>query len=89
MVVVYNVMEEMARNTLQDMMQEDYSGCTCEICQNDILAIALNRLPPHYSSRPTGEAYIKARLFADQSKVDMIRELTRAGAIVSSSKRHP
>jgi len=88
LLVVFNVMEEIAKHSLQDIFVAGYSGCQCEICQNDILAIALNRLPPQYSSRQAGEAYIKARLFADQWKVDIIRELTKAAEIVSASKRH-
>ncbi|MCY0874850.1 MAG: late competence development ComFB family protein [Firmicutes bacterium] len=86
--MVVNVMEEIARNALQDIFEDGYTGCMCEVCQNDILAIALNRLPPQYSSRQTGEAYIKARLFADQWKVDVLRELTHAADIVSKSTRH-
>jgi len=85
---VYNVMEDIARNMLKGMFQENYQGCMCDVCQNDILAITLNRLPPQYSSRQTGEAYIKARLFADQWRVDIVRELTQAADIVAKSKRH-
>lgn len=86
--MVVNVMEEIARNALQDIFADGYQGCACDICASDILAIALNRLPPQYSSRQTGEAYIKARLFADQWKVDVIRELTNAAGIVNARKRH-
>ncbi len=83
-----NVMEEMARETLDDLISESYTGCTCELCQNDMLAIALNRLPPQYSSTPTGELYVKARLFASQWRVDVVRELTYAMEIVTKTCRH-
>ncbi len=83
-----NVMEEITRETLNDLMTESYIGCTCELCQHDILAIALNRLPPQYSSTPTGELYVKARLFASQWRVDVVRELTYAMGIVTKTRRH-
>lgn len=87
--MVFNVMEEIVRFALDEMFSDGYEGCRCELCRNDILAIALNRLPPQYSVSQTGEAYIKAKLFADQCKVDVIRELTRASDIVQKRKRHP
>nr|NNM91104.1 late competence development ComFB family protein [Bacilli bacterium] len=86
--MLYNVMEEMAREIFLDMISHDFQGCTCEICQNDILAIALNRLPPQYSSSTTGELYVKARLFASQWRVDIVRELTYAIGIVATTRKH-
>ena len=86
--MLYNVMEEMARETLEDLIDNDYKGCTCDTCRNDILAIALNRLPPQYSSSLTGELYVKARLFASQWRVDIVRELTHAIGIVANTRKH-
>lgn len=79
----------MARNALEEMMMDaEYLGCTCTTCKDDILAIALNCLPPHYSSRYVGETYTKAQLFTEQIKVDIIRELAKAAVIVTEHQRH-
>ncbi|PWI57713.1 late competence development ComFB family protein [Sulfoacidibacillus thermotolerans] len=83
-----NVMENVARRALQNLIERGYDGCTCERCQNDILAIALNHLPPQYSASPAGEVYIKAKMLEDQAAVDVMQELARAMEIVREHKRH-
>ncbi len=86
--MVHNVMEEMVSHMLDDLFALRYDGCACEVCKGDIMAIALNHLPPHYSARPVGNAYIKAQLFSEQYKADVMRELLRAAAIVKKNRLH-
>lgn len=86
--MLQNVMEEIARDALQEFFARGYTGCTCEVCADDILALALNKLPPQYSASRTGETYVRARLFADQWRVDILRELTTAAAVVKQRRHH-
>ncbi len=81
-------MEMVARRALQSLIERGYDGCTCELCQNDILAIALNHLKPQYSASDAGEVYIKAKMLDDQAMVDVMQELVRAGDVVRQHRRH-
>lgn len=83
-----NVMENVARRALQSFIENGYDGCSCELCQNDILAITLNHLKPQYSASDTGEVYIKAKMLDDQAMVDVMQEIIRATTVVKQHRRH-
>jgi len=53
---VINVMEQMVRNKLQDRLEKS-DCCKCDKCLDDMMAIALNNLPPKYVSTPRGELF--------------------------------
>ena len=62
--------------------------CTCEKCRYDIMAVALNALPPKYIVTSTGQLYTKLSVLQQQFDVDIIAALTQAVNIVSASPRH-
>jgi len=62
--------------------------CTCEQCQNDIMALTLNRLPSRYVSTELGSAYVKAQYLNSQLQSDVIRELTLAVDKVGQQPKH-
>lgn len=43
---LYNVMEEIVRDVLMQYKDKMQLTCQCERCFTDIMAIALNELPP-------------------------------------------
>lgn len=59
--------------------------CKCERCRLDIAAIALNNLPPSYVVTTEGEV---VKTVERQSKVDAIRQIENAIAIVSQNPHH-
>ncbi|PYI54597.1 late competence development ComFB family protein [Paenibacillus flagellatus] len=75
---VHNMMEEIVRNCLRDLMhnQTRLSGLD-EKQQSDIMALALNKLPPRYVSTVRGEMFAKTQL-RQQVETDVYRELTHA-----------
>ncbi|WAH37299.1 late competence development ComFB family protein [Alicyclobacillus dauci] len=85
---VYNVTEQMAKEALHDSVFRSIMACTCQLCQDDALAIALNRLPVRYVATQQGEAYVKANYMQPQLQSDVLRELTRAAQVVSANPRH-
>ncbi|MCL6593772.1 MAG: late competence development ComFB family protein [Alicyclobacillus sp.] len=87
---VFNVTEIMVRGSLEDAyVKPGRLRCSCPQCQDDILALALNRLPSHYVSTPRGSAFAKAKYFSSQLQSDVLRELAVAAAIVGERPRHP
>ena len=45
--------------------------CGCDMCGDDVLVYALNRLSPRYVAQPTGEVITQVSLGSDQTKADM------------------
>ena len=45
--------------------------CGCELCREDVLVYALNRLPPQYVSQPTGEVLGKVAQQTEQPVADV------------------
>ncbi len=86
---IVNVTEQVTRRILEEAyVRPRRLACACLQCQEDILAIALNHLPPRYVSRHTGELYAKAEYFNLQLESDVLQELARAAQAVAANPRH-
>lgn len=46
---VQNLMEEIVLQNVDSVMASQ-GCCTCDVCRTDVIAYALNHLPPHYVS---------------------------------------
>lgn len=75
---VHNMMEEIVRSCLRELMaHQSKLKSLSEKEQSDIMALALNKLPPKYVSTLKGEMFAKTQLRA-QVETDVYRELTHA-----------
>ncbi|MFK7693396.1 late competence development ComFB family protein [Paenibacillus sp. HJGM_3] len=75
---IHNMMEEIVRNCLRDLIAHNPELASLEERHiNDIMALALNKLPPKYVSTQRGEMFAKTQLRA-QVETDVYRELTHA-----------
>lgn len=88
-----NAMEIVVRVNLAEILQhkEKYgveSVCTCERCQLDIMALALNKLPPRYVVCDRGEAYVRTSSLDQQFKVDILFAVLNAMQVVQANPRH-
>ncbi len=84
-----NIMENIVWEKIEDLIKAGvYQGCTCDICKNDVAAIALNTLPPKYVVNLTGEAYSKAKYLGIQNSIDISRQIAYAMEVVKNSPRH-
>ncbi len=88
-----NAMELVVRSSLAEILeQQDKYGvegvCTCERCQLDIMALALNRLPSRYVVCDQGEAYVRSAALDQQFKVDTLFAVLNALKIVQANPRH-
>lgn len=84
-----NITENVVREALQDYLRHSSLPCTCERCQADILALALNRLPPRYAVSQRGEILTAWESRALPSQTRIMSEIVRASEKVSSSPSHP
>jgi len=86
-VEIKNFMEDCVKNML-DQVLKGFDICKCEKCKMDIMALALNTLPPKYVATDKGELFSKLSVLQQQFDVDIISAITRAATMVGESPRH-
>jgi competence protein ComFB len=62
--------------------------CTCPLCVNDVLALALNSLPTKYVTTDEGKQYFQLDIYKKQYETDIMAALTKACVRVKASPRH-
>ncbi|TLS50381.1 competence protein ComFB [Paenibacillus antri] len=84
---VRNLMEEIVGKVLKEMAAAQPELANLDpIHRDDMMAIALNKLPPRYTTTTRGEVIVKSQVRA-QLESDVYRELTEAFKIVTKSPR--
>ena len=84
---IHNLMEDIVKECLKDLMQrEEALALATEQQTNDMMAIALNRLPPKYVTTAQGEIFSKTQLRA-QVETDVYQELYKAMDRVLRTRR--
>jgi competence protein ComFB len=83
-----NYMEKLVMEKLAIVLQADPTMCTCQRCQYDIAALALNALPTRYVATSTGETYTKLSSLDQQFHVDVVSAITQAIKIVKKQPHH-
>ena len=82
-----NVMEVLLEE-LFDKMKGQMDCCTCDECRSDIIALALNQLPPHYVRTEKGEMLSKLDQLSQQNYTDVMTALAQAVEKVKNHPRH-
>ena len=86
--MIKNYMEDAVDRVYTAMLPNMKDICTCEICESDIKALALNNLKPKYVATHRGEVYSKISQLHIQSETDIILEITAANEVVRKHPRH-
>lgn len=87
MITYKNIMENMVEE-MYEKMKDSLGCCQCERCHNDIVAYALNRLPPHYVVSRSGALYAKTFTMEKQHEMDIATEIAKGAMLVRSNPRH-
>lgn len=82
-----NYMELVAAQKLEEVLKY-MNICKCDKCKLDIMAIALNDLPPRYVVTEVGELYTKVSELASQFEVDTETALVKAAMFVGKNPKH-
>lgn len=85
---VHNIMESIVEQLFLEFRKKYSMACSCEKCQDNVLAITLNQLPPKYVSSDEGEVLSKALYIDTQMRQDIIIVLTNAAMKVAENPRH-
>ena len=87
MAIYHNVMEDVLEMEY-DALKDSFGCCTCEQCRNDVIAYALNHMPPRYVVNRSGSVLVKLESWRQQGLTDVRTALTRAAMVVSEKPRH-
>lgn len=71
-------MEDVVVDCLEQVWHEYNDICKCEKCREDIIALALNNLPPKYITSAQGRAFAKVTFLECQCKADVLSAITYA-----------
>ena len=82
--MIRNLVEEHVAAAYEALRVHFPDFCGCEVCRDDTLVYALNRVPPRYVSSPTGSVVTEINLEKEQSRapidVAMMEALRKIGA---------
>lgn len=79
----YNIMEEILRLKL-DEIQLHLTSCTCDQCKEEIIELALKKLPPIYASNPQDYLIQKTAILDFQFNADIIIALIQSSQELST-----
>ena len=82
-----NIMEDILELEF-DTMKDSLMCCTCQRCRDDVLAIALNQIPPRYVVTEAGSVMSKLELLHSQPLADVRAALMRASLVVGKNPHH-
>lgn len=85
-----NVTEEIVRGLVSFLLHgnEYQTFCHCELCEMDIVAIALNALPPKYVASVESRDAAFKRLNTPENIVAINKQIIHAIHIVGRNPRH-
>lgn len=83
-----NIMEDIVKKYLDEMLALRFDMCTCDICRQDIIAYTLSRLPPKYVTTDSGAIHaIMQQVRVEQSSL-ILKELVVAINVIGKEPRH-
>ena len=82
----HNLMEDIVLQHVDRILEAD--GCCCDICKSDVIAYALNHLPPQYVVTDTGRMMVKLKNCDSQNRTDVLAALSNAVKLIRDNPRH-
>ncbi|KAB2951663.1 late competence development ComFB family protein [Heliorestis acidaminivorans] len=86
--MLHNLMEDVVKQLFDDVISLHPEICQCDHCRHDIMAVALNHLPPRYVVTVKGEVYTKINMLAQQFRIDAIAAIAQGMVTVTKKPRH-
>ncbi|NLW92019.1 MAG: late competence development ComFB family protein [Syntrophomonadaceae bacterium] len=85
---VKNIVEGLVWESLERVLDTKPDACKCDKCQADIVASALNHLPPKYVVTEMGETIARAGGLDHRVRTAVLVALAEAVELVTSRPRH-
>jgi competence protein ComFB len=87
-IVLKNYMEDIVKRNIESQFATRTDICKCDRCRNDVLAYALNHLPPKYVVSDRGHIFTKLQEMETQFNTDVTREVLKAIEFIKTHQRH-
>lgn len=87
-VILVNKMESAVGQEVDRMLIKNEDICSCSQCKLDVMALALNSLPPKYVVTRMGNAVTNVNLVSFQWKADVTMAVCQAAEMVRKHPRH-
>ena len=85
---LFNEMEAIVFGKIDELIEDDPHISSCEKCRLDVVAIALNYLPPRYTVTARGQVFAKVSLLNQQFGADVVSAIIRAMGKVKERPLH-
>lgn len=82
-----NLTEKLVMEMADDVMKKT-NVCTCAVCKNDVLALALNALAQNYVTSDAGKQYLQLEIYKKQYETDVLSALIKACVRVKAAPKH-
>ena len=83
-----NFTEDVVLEHLDGVLDKYPDCCRCENCRRDIAILALNNLPPQYTSSEMGTIYRRINGMSNENAISVVEEIAKAVEIVRKKPRH-
>lgn len=83
-----NLIELLVIQLVEEQLAKRSEICSCETCKVDIIAMALNHLPPKYVNTDKGELYVRTGVLNSQMSTDLLVQVSKAIDHVAINPRH-
>ena len=80
--------DEIFGELIKEQMKKNTGLCACELCQDDMRALALNNLPPHYVVTDKGTILTQVSFDLIGGKTQVISVVMNAIKTVGANPRH-
>ena len=88
--MIINYSDKEVREELQNYLkQHPDEFCTCQQCREDIIALTLNQIPPHYVTSHRGEVITDFIFTEPLDHTKVLTALLKSIEVVSKSPTHP
>lgn len=85
--ILKNYMEDCVIEALPKVL-DTMTICRCEQCRMDIIAYALNQLPPKYLATRKGHLYARVDSMRTQFGADIVTAVSKGAKLVGENPRH-
>lgn len=85
---MHNIIEDVAKDYLEQILLKRYDVCSCDKCKEDILAYALTRIPPKYVTTDSGAVYAVMEQARVEHQATIFKQLLKAVELISEKPHH-
>jgi chemotaxis methyl-accepting protein methylase len=83
-----NIIEDIAKDCLNNALTLRYDICTCQSCKNDMLAFILSRIPAKYVTTEQGALHTVIQQTRIEHQAEIARAVLAAIDTISANPRH-